>query len=88
MVTPLTVTGRVVVRKNVCTGEAYRSVSSNAAPASDGSSRSSRHWAGSRARQSSAQPSPMTVVSTPAVSSDRTSSAASSSVISPLSALA
>ena len=86
--TPLTVTSRVVVRKNVCTGDAYRSDSSNAAPARVGSSRSSCHWAGSRARQSRAQPSPITVVSTPAVSSDRTSSAASSAEIVPSSTLA
>ena len=86
--TPPISTGRVVVRKKVCTGLSKRTASSNAARAREGSSRSIWNCSGKRAKQYSAAPMPFTVVSSPAVSNERTSSGASSCVISPASAAA
>ena len=86
--TPPISTGQVVVRKKVCTGLSNRTASSKAARASEGSARSLRHWSGKRARQYTAAPMPLTVVSTPAENKERTRRGASSGVISPVSVAA
>ena len=72
-------TSVVVVRKKPTTGDSNRMVSSKALRASDGSSRTSCHWSGKRAKSCTANPSPLAVVSTPAENMERISEAAVSS---------
>jgi hypothetical protein len=83
MTTSPTRTSVVAVRKKVCTGDSHRTASSNATRASAGSCRSRCHWSGLVAKAYRTAEIPCTVVSTPAVSSDRTASGACSGVMSP-----
>ena len=80
---PPTTTSRSAVRKNICTGDSRRIASSNASRTNVGSARSRAHAAGVRARHANSAPMPCTVVSTPAVSSERTTSGACAGVMSP-----
>lgn len=86
--TPAISVSVAVVRKKVCTGDSQRTASSNATRASPGSARSRAHCSGCVATACSTAASPVTVVSTPADSSDRTTSGACSGVRSPRSAAA
>ena len=83
-----TSTARVVVRKKVCTGDSQRKTSSKAGLMSERSARTRSHCSGCVANARMALASPLTVVSRPAVSSERTRMGASSAVSSPASCAA